>query len=305
MINQLINRQHGFLVSQFLSPHTNRRTDDYGGSPEKRLKFLQRIVQEIRSVCSSSFCVSVKLNSGDYMKAGGLEQDEALEQVRWLVTCGMVDMVEISGGSASSEPVRLLGDFTKKSLSKAPVKKESTRIRESFFTDFAEKVQALKATVPIQLSGGYRSRVGMADAVESGSTDLVGLGRAAVIEPNLPTAIILNEDIPDSEAIALPLQIKGLWLADWMPVRVVGSGLPVQFFYYNMKLLGAGLPSDPNISLPAIALYGALGALQEKLGQLWSLFSSQSPAESEKAQMKAAPSQQTSEWITGTTRVPV
>ena len=196
------------------------------------------------------------------MKAGGLQQDEALGQVRWLVTCGLVDMVEISGGSASSEPVRVLGDFTKKSMAKAPVKKESTRIRESFFADFAEKIQGLGSSVPIQLSGGYRSRVGMADAIESGSTDLIGLSRTAVIKPCLPAAIILNEDIPDSEAIALPHQIKGLWLARMMPVRVVGSGLPIQYFYYNMRLLGAGLPSDPNISLPFIVLYSAIEAVQ-------------------------------------------
>lgn len=59
------------------------------------------------------------------------------------------------------------GSFTGKSLEKAPVKKESTRIRESFFADFSEKVQALNSKIPIQVSGGFRSRVGMADAIES------------------------------------------------------------------------------------------------------------------------------------------
>jgi len=59
------------------------------------------------------------------------------------------------------------GSFTEKSLGKAPVKKESTRIRESFFADFSEKVQALNPKIPIQVSGGFRSRVGMADAIES------------------------------------------------------------------------------------------------------------------------------------------
>lgn len=90
-----IHAAHGFLISQFLSPHTNRRTDEYGGSPENRLRFLQRIVEAVRAVCPESFCISVKLNSGDYMEKGGLTQDEALEQVRWLVTCGMIDMVEL------------------------------------------------------------------------------------------------------------------------------------------------------------------------------------------------------------------
>lgn len=98
---------HGFLISQFLSPHTNRREDDYGGTPEKRMTFLKRLVTEIRDLCPSPFCLSVKLNSGDYMAEGGLSTDEALEQVRWLVTCGMIDFVELSGGNAEQSSSKL------------------------------------------------------------------------------------------------------------------------------------------------------------------------------------------------------
>ena len=98
---------HGFLLSQFLSPHTNRRTDEYGGSPEKRLNLLKRLVREIREVCPPPYCLSVKLNSADYMAEGGLSQDEGLGQVRWLVECGMVDFVEISGGNAENSTSKL------------------------------------------------------------------------------------------------------------------------------------------------------------------------------------------------------
>ena len=98
---------HGFLLSQFLSPHTNQRTDDYGGSPEKRLTLLKRLVREIREVCPSPYCLSVKLNSADYMAHGGLSQEEGLDQVRWLVECGMVDFVEISGGNAEQTSSKL------------------------------------------------------------------------------------------------------------------------------------------------------------------------------------------------------
>jgi len=98
---------HGFLLSQFLSPHTNHRTDDYGGTPEKRLALLKRLVREIREVCPLPFCLSVKLNSADYMTDGGLSQEEGLGQVRWLVECGMVDFVEISGGNAEATGSKL------------------------------------------------------------------------------------------------------------------------------------------------------------------------------------------------------
>ena len=99
---------HGFLLSQFLSPRTNRRTDDYGGSPEKRLALLKRLVQEIRDVCPRPYCLAVKLNSADYMTTGmGLSMHEGLEQVRWLVECGEVDFVEISGGNAENKTSKL------------------------------------------------------------------------------------------------------------------------------------------------------------------------------------------------------
>lgn len=94
---------HGFLLSEFLSPHTNRRTDEYGGTPEKRMKLLKRLVTEIREMCPPPFCLSVKLNSADYMEKGGLTPEEGFEQVRWLATCGMVDFIEISGGNAEQK----------------------------------------------------------------------------------------------------------------------------------------------------------------------------------------------------------
>ena len=174
---------HGFLISQFLSPYTNRRTDDYGGSPEKRMKLLKRLVTDIREEHPIPFCLGVKLNSGDYMEEGGLSQDEALEQVRWLVTCGMVDFVEISGGNAEQRNSGLHNSFAKQSVKVAPKIKESTRIREAFYTEFAERVGNIPGKkCPLQLSGGFRSRTGMADAITSNACDLIGLGRAAVLE---------------------------------------------------------------------------------------------------------------------------
>jgi 2,4-dienoyl-CoA reductase-like NADH-dependent reductase (Old Yellow Enzyme family) len=185
-----LHAAHGFLISQFLSPHTNRRTDDYGGTPEKRLKLLKRMVEECRAVIPKPLCLSVKLNSADYMAEGvGLQTDEGLGQVEWLVSCGMVDFVEISGGNAENKTSGLHQSFGKKSISKAPVR-SSTRIREAYFTDFADKVRNLSSDVPIQLSGGFRSRVGMADSVASGTCQLIGLGRTAVLEPEIPATTL-------------------------------------------------------------------------------------------------------------------
>lgn len=258
---------HGFLLSQFLSPYTNRRTDDYGGSPEKRLTLLKRLVTEVRQDCPKPFCVSVKLNSADYMveSAGGLQQNEGLEQVRWLVSCGMVDFVEISGGNAETATSKLHTSFGNKTMDKAPVRSESTRLREGFFTDFAEMVQDLHSPIPIQLSGGFRSRNGMADAIESGTCQLIGLGRAAVLDPSLPKLVLLNTDIPDNEAFAKSHIVRGLWFANLIPIKVVGSGLGIQFFYHNMRRLGKGLRSDPDMSILKIILVDTVETIRSGL----------------------------------------
>ena len=129
----------------------------------------------------------------------GLQQEEGLEQVRWLVECGMVDFVEISGGNAENKYSKLHSMFCTTSPSTADfldslggmvkgkgLQRSSTRIREAFFDDFAAEVQKFDSNVPIQLSGGFRSRAGMADAIDSGVCSLIGLGRAAVLEPTLP-----------------------------------------------------------------------------------------------------------------------
>lgn len=242
---------HGFLLSEFLSPHTNRRTDSYGGSPHNRMKLMRRLVTEVREILPPPYCLAVKLNSADYMEAGvGLTQEEGLEQVRWLVTCGMVDFVEISGGNAEQKSSGLHNSFTKKTIDKAPARSQSTRIREAFFTEFAEKVMAFKSEVPIQLSGGFRSRNGMADAIDSGVTDLIGLGRASVLQPSLPREILLNPSIPDEDAVAISHIVKGQWFMRMIPIKVVGRGLGLQYFYHQMRRLGKGLKSDPDMSIP-------------------------------------------------------
>ncbi len=220
---------HGFLLSQFLSPRTNRRTDEYGGTPEKRMKLLKRLVTEIRENCPQPYCLSVKLNSADYMDQGeGLEVEEGLEQVRWLRECGMVDFVEISGGNAEQKRSGLHNSFGKKTISQGQQMKESTRIREAFYTDFAEKAKAMDSSVPVQLSGGFRSRTGMADAIYSGACDMIGLGRAAVLEPELPRAVLLNPAYDDKGSVAISHIIRGQWFQRLIPAKVVGSSLGIQ-----------------------------------------------------------------------------
>ena len=90
----------------------------------------------------------------------------------------------------------------------------------------------------------------MADAIDSSLCSLIGLGRAAVLEPTIPRNTLLNPSVPDERAIGIPHIVKGQWLARMIPIKVIGSGLGIQFFYHNMRRLGRGLTSDPDMSIP-------------------------------------------------------
>ena len=92
----------------------------------------------------------------------------------------------------------------------------------------------------------------MADAILSGACDLIGLGRTAVLEPDIPKRLLLNTGLSDDEALASPHIVRCQWFSNMIPVKVVGSGLPIQFFYLNMRRLGNGLSSDPDKSISGI-----------------------------------------------------
>ena len=152
-------------------------------------------------------------------------------------------------------------------MDKAPKMSESTRIREAYFTEFAERVQDLDSNTPIQLSGGFRSRTGMADEIDSGVCSLVGLGRSVILQPDLPVAVLLNPSLPDDKAFAQSHIVKGQWFANMIPVKVVGASLAIQFFYHNMRRMGNGLKSDPDMSIPSMVINDILETFRSGLLQ--------------------------------------
>lgn len=101
----------------------------------------------------------------------------------------------------------------------------------------------------------------MADAITSGACQLVGLGRSAVLEPELPAKVLLNSEYDDDTALATSHIVRGQWFAKAVPIKVVGSGLGIQFFYYNMRRLGRGLQSQPDASIPYIIAVGVWESL--------------------------------------------
>ncbi len=169
-----IHAAHGYLLSQFLSPLTNRRTDAWGGSLENRARLLLDIVRAVRARVSPGFCVGVKLNSADFQK-GGFEAADAVAVVGWLNALA-VDLVELSGGSYESPAMQ--GEA-----------KSSTLAREAYFVDFAREIGAA-ARMPVMVTGGVRRLAVAAQALEPKNgrdgVDLVGIARAMAFAPDLP-----------------------------------------------------------------------------------------------------------------------
>ncbi|BGP39868.1 hypothetical protein JCM10450v2_003840 [Rhodotorula kratochvilovae] len=241
-----IHASHGYLLATFMSPRVNRRTDAYGGTARKRLTLLFRIVDAIRAECpqASGFCLGVKLNCSDFVK-GGLTEQDALDNVKWIAEHGSIDFIEISGGSYESP------EFMNRDSSPTAPKRPSTLQREAFFDAFSNRARWLLSTLPpstlptpaplILLTGGLRTRSGIARALSTSSksppsADLAGLARPAAADPFLPLTL-LSPSVPASAARAPSYDpLRGVhWLrALFAWVAVAGPGLDV--LYHTMAL---------------------------------------------------------------------
>jgi 2,4-dienoyl-CoA reductase-like NADH-dependent reductase (Old Yellow Enzyme family) len=172
-----IHGAHGYLISQFLSPHHNQRTDEWGGTPEKRRRFVLAVYQEVRAQVGPDFPIGIKLNSADFQR-GGFSEEESLATVKALVDAG-IDLVEISGGTYESGV--------------AKPQRASSLSREAYFIEFAEKVRA-STSVPLMVTGGFRTAAGMNAALRSRALDVVGLARLMVIDPDAPAYLLRGRD---------------------------------------------------------------------------------------------------------------
>lgn len=166
-----IHAAHGYLISQFLSPKSNERDDRWGGTVANRARFLLFTVNTIRQLVGPAFPVAVKLNSADFQH-GGFSFEESLQVAHWLQDAG-VDLIEISGGTY--EQPKLLGIEGLEDEEPQAVA-ASTLAREAYFVDFA-KVMKSELSIPLMVTGGFRSRSAMEQALKSGAADVIGLGR--------------------------------------------------------------------------------------------------------------------------------
>ncbi|KAJ4171580.1 hypothetical protein NW754_013350 [Fusarium falciforme] len=220
---------HGYLLSQFLSPKTNQRTDAYGGSPGARAKIVVDIIKAIRKAVPPSFTVGIKFNSVDHQSSQALE--DCLEQLR-LITDAGIDFLEISGGSYE-EPIGIVDP------DKVPAaKKESTKAREAFFLDFATAIRDQFPGLTLLVTGGFRSRKVIESALASGSLDMVGLARPAMLDPSVPTNTLLDKRKKDDEARAIAISIPTPWLLKKIGNYIIGAGYETAWYGKKIKTLG-------------------------------------------------------------------
>ncbi|MCG8965871.1 MULTISPECIES: NADH:flavin oxidoreductase/NADH oxidase family protein [Streptomyces] len=165
-----IHAAHGYLLSQFLSPLVNKRTDRWGGSLENRARMLLDIVRAVRATVSPSFAVAVKLNSADFQR-GGFDADDARQVIAMLDPLG-VDLVELSGGSYESPAMT------------GRAADARTQAREAYFLDLAKDL-VKTSPLPLMLTGGITKRATAEKVLDSGVA-VIGMGTALAVTPDLP-----------------------------------------------------------------------------------------------------------------------
>jgi 2,4-dienoyl-CoA reductase-like NADH-dependent reductase (Old Yellow Enzyme family) len=166
-----IHAAHGYLVSQFLSPGTNFRTDRYGGDLQGRYRSLQEIVTAVQWATGHDFPVFVKMNGADFTP-GGFEIHEACRVAEWLCQRG-VSLIEVSGGTRGSGTLGAIRPNLE------PGKDEA------YFRDQAAAIKS-RIPCPVALVGGLRSLETLEDLLLLGAADLFSLSRPLIREPDLP-----------------------------------------------------------------------------------------------------------------------
>lgn len=161
---------HGNLITNFMSPLTNIRTDDYGGNTKNRARFLVEIVNRAREFVGPDFPLMIKMSFSDFVD-GGYDVDEAITIAELIVRAG-IDCIEVSGGTLSE---------SKNRIAVKGIQKEE---QEAYFQTYAKTLKE-HVSIPVILVGGLRTPTVMARLLEDGVADFFSLSRPLIREPRL------------------------------------------------------------------------------------------------------------------------
>ncbi|HUH65149.1 MAG TPA: NADH:flavin oxidoreductase [Syntrophales bacterium] len=165
-----LHAAHGFLINQFLSPLTNRRSDEFGGAVENRTRFLLEVYRKVRETVGPDYPLLIKINASDFIE-GGLMIEDAIYASRKIAEAG-IDAIEVSAGTPASG-------------SKGPARPKITKPeREAYNLDMARRIKAA-VNCPVIVVGGFRSYEVVEKAIRDDGMDYVALARPLIWEPSL------------------------------------------------------------------------------------------------------------------------
>ena len=230
---------HGYLISQFLNPLINQREDQWGGSLENRARLARRVIQAVRDAVGKDFPVAAKLNSADFQK-GGFTLEDCVGVASWLAEDSL-DLLEISGGNY--EQLSLMGvDATEV--------RDSTRKREAYFLEYADAIRSA-AKIPLMVTGGFRKRRVMEQALSEGEADLIGLARPFCTQPNLPK-LLLEQRIDQVDFYENNLVLGKGFLGNNSPfklIKAINTIGAVGFYYKQIIQLANNKPLNLSLAV--------------------------------------------------------
>lgn len=219
-----IHSAHGYLLSSSLSPRINTREDQWGGSLKNRARLTISVVQAVRKAVRPDFIVAVKLNSSDFQK-GGFDHEDSVKVAVMLEAEG-VDFIEISGGT-----------FETPTAYQHTSKSQTTAAREGYFLEYAAAIKTA-LNIPLMVTGGFRSKSVMDEAIASQKTDLIGIGRPFITQPDFPNRMLSGE-----------IEIAPTIERDFPPSESLPRGAVLNWFCSQLALLGETGAPDLKLSL--------------------------------------------------------
>lgn len=220
-----IHGAHGYLVDQFLSPLTNVRQDQWGGSQENRLRFVLEVYRAIRARVGNEFPVAIKLTSCD-LQAGGITQEDSIITAKALAAEG-IDLIEISGGNYETQSMS------------ADAEKSGGK---GFFVDYARRLKR-EVTTPIMVTGGLRDAYFVNNAISNVEFDLAGFSRPFALYPELGKQLIEQRNTPNSPPVVTPYIKTGIGMLDRILL------INITWYEEQIALISKGL--SPNLAMSA------------------------------------------------------
>ncbi|KAI9569118.1 hypothetical protein HD554DRAFT_2021049 [Boletus coccyginus] len=211
-----LHAAHGYLIHQFLSRRTNIRTDEYGGTLQNRMQLLLEIIAEIKRVVNDpTFMISVKINCEDSIP-NGIDAEESITTAKMLEAVA-VDLIEISGRVYESEQQT------------GQQRTLFSTAREAYFIDFADQLRPHLGQSKIVVTGGFRTTRAMAEAINLGSTDVIGIARPLTAEPFLVKDILRGIKLRAKPDKFPPIQLLRI-AASACQIAEIGNGEDITDF---------------------------------------------------------------------------